>query len=598
MKLWLARRSGKGGSGDGMHAAAEGRSSGRTMSMHSLENMVRSRVRMFLRHTTLVTLLGTAVVGALIWAGVHYSLEDEVMRIAVGPPESANAKFVEVLSKIVTDSHDRIKIDIVPTDGAATSAQDLAKGQADLAVVPTTVGKSPDWPVVAILRKNVMAFIVPAPPPPPPAAPPAPVAAKDTKPAPAPAKAGKGGKGGKAAASSSASATPSAAPSASSSDGTSAKGKKAAAKSAKSSDDDDSNDSDDSDKSSDDSKTKKMKVTDLAGKRVGIVNGNEASTDLLDVVLKHYGVPLDKVQISQLDPADVAAAVQKGTVDVLFVAGAATGNAISDAVAAATQNAVAPTFIEIDHADGISKRNTAFDSDSIDAGTFGGNPPTPGDDLKSLTFAEYLVAHKTFNHNSIAELSKLIYTSRLAIANQLAGEIKIEAPSTDKDADVLAHPGTLDYLNDNQKTFFDKYGDDIFYGMLIFPVFGSAIAGVASYLRSDSRTRRLRLLQRVLDMVRKAHNAQTIEALEHLQIEADNLVIAIIHLSEHEEFDESVRMSFSFALDQLRFAVAARRTAILDHADGKATTEAKAIADPRTEDADPSTKPGSKAAAA
>ena len=590
MKLWLARRSGKGGSGDGMHAAAEGRSSGRTMSMHSLENIVRSRVRTFLRHTTLVTLLGTVVVGALIWAGVHYSLQDTVMRVAVGPPDSANARFVDVLSKIVTDSNDRIKIDIVPTDGAAASAQDLAKGQADLAVVPTTVGQSPNWPVVAILRKNVMAFIVPAPPPPPPL--PAPVAAKDAKPAPAPAKGGKSGKGGKAA-----SATPSASQSPASDNSPSAKGKNATAKSAKSSDDDDSDDSDDSDKSSGDSKTKKMKVTDLAGKRVGIVNGNEASTDLLGVVLQHYGVPLDKVQISQLDPADVATAVQKGTVDVLFVAGAATGKAISDAVAAATQNGVAPTFIEIDHADGISKRNTAFDSDSIDAGTYGGNPPTPSDDLKSLTFAEYLVARKAVNHNSIAELSRLIYTSRLAIANQMAGEIKIEAPSTDKDADVLAHPGTLDYLNDDQKTFFDRYGDDIFYGMLIFPVFGSAIAGVASYLRSDSRTRRLRLLQKVLDMVRKAHNAQTLEAIEHLQVEADNLVIAIIHLSEHEEFDESVRMSFAFALDQLRFTVAARRTAILDHADGNAATEAKAIADASTE-ADPSPKPGSKAAAA
>jgi len=590
MKLWLARRSGKGGSGDGMHAAAEGRSSGRTMSMHSLENIVRSRVRTFLRHTTLVTLLGTVVVGALIWAGVHYSLQDTVMRVAVGPPDSANARFVDVLSKIVTDSHDRIKIDIVPTDDAAASAQDLAKGQADLAVVPTTVGQSPNWPVVAILRKNVMAFIVPAPPPPPPL--PAPVAAKDAKPAPAPAKGGKSGKGGKAA-----SATPSASQSPASDNSPSAKGKNATAKSAKSSDDDDSDDSDDSDKSSGDSKTKKMKVTDLAGKRVGIVNGNEASTDLLGVVLQHYGVPLDKVQISQLDPADVATAVQKGTVDVLFVAGAATGKAISDAVAAATQNGVAPTFIEIDHADGISKRNTAFDSDSIDAGTYGGNPPTPSDDLKSLTFAEYLVARKAVNHNSIAELSRLIYTSRLAIANQMAGEIKIEAPSTDKDADVLAHPGTLDYLNDDQKTFFDRYGDDIFYGMLIFPVFGSAIAGVASYLRSDSRTRRLRLLQKVLDMVRKAHNAQTLEAIEHLQVEADNLVIAIIHLSEHEEFDESVRMSFAFALDQLRFTVAARRTAILDHADGNAATEAKAIADASTE-ADPSPKPGSKAAAA
>ena len=67
-------------------------------------------------------------------------------------------------------------------------------------------------------------------------------------------------------------------------------------------------------------------------------------------------------------------------------------------------------------------------------------------------------------------------------------------------------------------------------------------------------------------MVRKAHAAQTLEAIESLQIEADNLVIAIIHQSEHEEFDETVRMSFSFALDQLRFAIAARRSAILDRA--------------------------------
>ena len=154
----------------------------------------------------------------------------------------------------------------------------------------------------------------------------------------------------------------------------------------------------------------------------------------------------------------------------------------------------------------------------------------------------------------------------------MPGDVKIEAPSTDKDADVIVHPGALDYLTDNQQSFFDKYGDDIFYGMLIFPVFGSAIAGVASYLRSNSRTRRLRLLQRVLDLVRKAHAAQTIEAIDQLQVDADNLVIAIIHQGEHEEFDETVRMSFAFALDQLRFAIAARRSAIADH--GKADAAA------------------------
>jgi len=151
------------------------------------------------------------------------------------------------------------------------------------------------------------------------------------------------------------------------------------------------------------------------------------------------------------------------------------------------------------------------------------------------------------------------------------------------------HSGALAYLNDSQQSFFDKYGDDIFYGMLIFPVFGSALAGMATYLRRDTRTRRLRLLQRVLDLVRKAHGAQTLEALEQLQVEADNLVIAIVHQGEREEFDETVRMSFAFALDQLRFAIAGRRTAILDRT-GQSDDSGAAVKSPA--------KPSGQAAAA
>jgi TRAP-type uncharacterized transport system substrate-binding protein len=539
MRLWLFRRSGRA---DGTDSA--GHSSGRSMSIGSLEHMMRNRFRTFLRHTWLVTILGTLVLGAVVWTAFYYSTKNTVMRIATGP---GSAKIVQVLANTLARGHDRLQLQVVTTDNANASAQALSNGSADLAIIPTTVGKSPDWPVVAILRQNVIALIVPAPAP---APTPTPAAAA----ASAPAKKGATPKATKTAKP----AKPAPAP-----------------KTTKTAKDKDS----DSDDDSDDDSTKdssKLKVTQLAGKRIGIVTGNEATADLLNVVLNHYGVPLDKVQLSQIDPANLADAVQKNGVDVIFVAAAATGAAISDAVKAATQNGVAPTFIKIDQADGIAKRNIAFDSVEIDAGTFGGIPPTPDAKLTSLSFPEYLVARKSFDHAAIADLAKVVYTSRLAIAAQLNGDVKIEAPKTDKDADALVHQGALDYLNDDQKTFFDKYGDDIFYGMLIFPVFGSAIAGLASYLRADSRTRRLRLLQKVLDLVRKVHAAQALEAIEHLQVEADNLVIAIIHLSEHEEFDESVRMSFSFALDQLRFAIAARRTAILDHAEGGSEAPASA----------------------
>ena len=508
------------------------------MSLESLEHSVRNRMRTFLRHTWLVAILGTLAVAGAVWGLFYVTTEAETMRIAAVPTD---AKFVDALSEQIAQGHRNLHLKLVAVANPQAAASAIKDGKADLAILPSPADTSLKWPVVAILRQNVMALIVPAP-----AAAPTAAAKKGKKPA----KAGKSEKAEK-------SDKPE-------------KGAKA----------------DKSEKTDKGEKSEKFETIDqLAGRRVGIVTGNEATPDLLRVVLDHYGVPSAKVSVTEIAPNNIADAVKNNQVDVLFVAGAATGSAISDAVKAASRNGEAPSFVAIEQADGIAKRNPVFDSVDIDAGTFGGTPPTPDDSLKTLSFAQYLVARKSLSDWLIASLAKAIYTSRLALATALPGEVKIEAPSTDKDADVVVHPGALAYLNDSQQSFFDKYGDDIFYGMLIFPVFGSAIAGLATYLRRDTRTRRLRLLQRVLDLVRKAHAAQSLEALEQLQVEADNLVIAIVHQGEREEFEETVRMSFAFALDQLRFAIAARRTAILDRS-GEAGEESGAD------------KPGGKAAAA
>ena len=586
MRLWLVQRFRRRPAQQQAEEHAEhhetlppiGRLFGSTMSFEMLEQKFRSRVRMLLRHTWIVTILGTALLGGTLWAAIYYTTEETVMRVAVGPEGSADVQFVHVLDRILVKDRDRIDFELVPTDGPQQSARAMADGRADLAILPGTMGGAPDWPVVAILRQNVMALIVPTSAPPPAPPPPAKAEAKEKDQGKAAEQAKGKGKGkGKAKAQAQAddSDQDTAKPKTKTEAKADAKGEAKAKSKAKAKGDNDE-DSDDSDDDTKGGAGKIKKVSDLVGRRIGIVSGNAATEELLAVVLKHYGVSPAKVTVSQIDPKNLSDAVKINQVDALFVAGAAAGAAITDVVAAATQNGKAPTFIEIDQADGIAKRNPAFDSVKIDAGTFGGNPPSPTEDFTSLKFDEYLVARRSFNHDSVAALAKRIYLSRLAIAAAMPGEIKIEAPSTDKDGDVSVHPGALAYLTDDQKTFFDKYGDDIFYGLLIFPVFGSAIAGVASYLRNDSRTRRLRLLQKVLDLVRKAHAAQTLDTLEQLQVDADDLVIAIIHQCESEEFDETVRMSFSFALDQLRFTIAARRTAILDRLNGTSSKAAAA----------------------
>ncbi|HEY1983134.1 MAG TPA: TAXI family TRAP transporter solute-binding subunit, partial [Xanthobacteraceae bacterium] len=415
------------------------------MSIESLEHMVRNRVRLFLRHTWLVAICGTLILLGAVWAAVYFATESNHMRIAAGPRD---VRFVQALTDQIAKQHRDIQLQLVPTTSAKDSAEAMSKGQADLAILPSNLVDSLNWPVVAILRQNVMALIVPAsaaiPAPAATAAKPAEKSAPSAK-ADKTAKSSKAAKGGKSAKNSK-----------------SAKGGKGTkSDNAKSDDsDDDSTASTDSSDGNQSDGDKLTKISQLSGKRVGIIAGNEASKGLLELLLSHYGVVLSTVTLSEIELNNVADAIKNNQVDVLFAAGPATGQAISSAVTAATVNGAAPNFIAIDQAEGIAKRNPAFDSVDIDAGTFGGNPPTPDDSLKSLSFPEYLVARKSFSDSAVATVAKALYTSRQSLAIALPGEVKIEAPSTDKDADAVLHPGALAYLSDTQQSFFDKYGDD------------------------------------------------------------------------------------------------------------------------------------------
>src|SRR6516162_7306854 len=358
MRFWLFRRARPAN-----EDVLPGRALGGSMSYESLEHMVRSRVRIFLRHTWLVTILGTLLLGAAVWAAIHFTIARDHMRIAAGP---LDARFVHALSNQLATDHRILHLQIVPTTSPQATAEAMSKGEADLAILPSQLDNARDWPVVTILRQNVMALIVPE----------AGATKVEESAATKPAKK-TSAKGGKSKGGESKSAK--------------AGGKNAKdGKGTKSAKGDASDDSDSSD-------SKFGKVTDLSGKRVGVVSGNEATTGLLELVLSHYGVPRDKVTISSIDPRDIPATISNHQVDVLFVAGAATSPAISSVIAAATTNGAAPNFIEIDQADGIAKRNPAFDWIDIDAGTFGGTPPTPDDSLKTLSFAQYLVARKSVN---------------------------------------------------------------------------------------------------------------------------------------------------------------------------------------------------------
>jgi TRAP-type uncharacterized transport system substrate-binding protein len=305
------------------------------------------------------------------------------------------------------------------------------------------------------------------------------------------------------------------------------------------------------------------KVGDLAGRRVGLVGGSPASPELLKVLLSHYGVPADKVAVSTVAPENLRNAIRENQIDAILVAGPATSPLIAETVEAASHDADEPTFLKI-QADAIAKRNPAYDSVEIPAGLFGGSPPKPSESVTALGFKHYLVARKTMSDNRVASFARLVFGARQTLAAAFPGIVKIEAPSTEKDAAVPIHPGAAAYLGDTQKSFFDKYGDQIFYGLLILPFFGSGIAGVVSYFRSGSRQKRIRLINHLLELGTRARRADTMAALDHLQHEADKILKITMQRVASNELDEGVIKGLGLALDQARFAIADRRAVLLN----------------------------------
>jgi TRAP transporter TAXI family solute receptor len=86
-----------------------------------------------------------------------------MLRIAVGPANSDDVKVVQALTQAFTQVHSHIRLRPVQTDGAAASAQALADGKADLAIIRGDLDVPKDAQAVATLRKNVAVLWVPPP---------------------------------------------------------------------------------------------------------------------------------------------------------------------------------------------------------------------------------------------------------------------------------------------------------------------------------------------------------------------------------------------------------------------------------------------------
>src|ERR1700712_2143732 len=108
----------------------------------------------------LITLAGTLALVGAVSSAYYFAMRPVTLRIAVGPANSDDLKVVQTLTQ--ASAHHFVRLRPLPTDGAVASAQALADGKADLAIIRGDLEVPKNAQAVATLRKNVAVLWVPS----------------------------------------------------------------------------------------------------------------------------------------------------------------------------------------------------------------------------------------------------------------------------------------------------------------------------------------------------------------------------------------------------------------------------------------------------
>jgi len=300
------------------------------------------------------------------------------------------------------------------------------------------------------------------------------------------------------------------------------------------------------------------KIGQLAGRRIGVIGRTQANINLLNIILRQYGVDPAKVTTVQFSTTEVAEAAKDQKVDAFMAAGPVNSKITNDAISASSHDGV-PTFLAIDSAEAIAQNFPMYESADIPAGVFGGSPARPDDDVKTVSFSHHIVARQGLSEATVAAFTRQLFAIRQQLITDFPLAAKIETPDTDKDAVIPVHPGAAAYVDGEEKTFLDRYSDYIWWSLMGLSAMGSAGAWFASYMKRDERNNNSTLRERLLDMLAVARHSESPEELDQMQAEADTILRDTLNCFEHGAIEEGSLTAFNIALEQFHNAVADRK---------------------------------------
>jgi len=208
------------------------------------------------------------------------------------------------------------------------------------------------------------------------------------------------------------------------------------------------------------------------------------------------------------------------------------------------------TLNAIDEAKALARKNPGISEETLTAGMLSSAPAIPDDDLDTIGLQWLLVAQSRMSSTTAGDLARTIYENKaeLALADGFAS--RIEPADTDKDAFIVAHQGAAEYINDDTKSFMDRYSDLLYLGAAALSVIGSIFAGIYTKFTRVAPEKAGELATAILDIGERVEHADSLDRLEALQDELEAILRgAVIGLRDgtiSSDGLDTFRLSYEF----------------------------------------------------
>ena len=223
------------------------------------------------------------------------------------------------------------------------------------------------------------------------------------------------------------------------------------------------------------------------------------------------------------------------------------------------------TLNAIDESKALARRNPGISEETLATGMLSSTPAIPDDDLDTIGLQWLLVAHSRVSTTAAGDLARTIYENKAELALDDGFASKIEPADVDKDAFIVAHQGAAEYINDDTKSFMDRYSDLLYLAAGALSVIGSIFVGLYTKVTRIAPEKASEMATEILDIGERTAQANSMDALDKLQDELETILRGVVVGLRDGTISSDGLETFKLGYEFVRDEIGMRRESLKRH---------------------------------